>query len=166
MLDLGGLDFGFNGGTAPEPIQIGAMQIYFCPEDNCDARIIEKINLAQESIHVAVYSFTLDSISDALIAAHARGVEVKVVMDTEQAGQQWAEDEKLKQAGIDVRLDGNSKYMHNKFAIFDGKVVSTGSYNWTKNASQYNDENLIFFASEEAAQKYEAEFLEIFSAGN
>jgi phosphatidylserine/phosphatidylglycerophosphate/cardiolipin synthase-like enzyme len=33
--------------------------------------------------------------------------------------------------------------MHNKYAIYDGKVLSTGSFNWTGSAERRNDENLV-----------------------
>lgn len=161
--NLGILDF---EEVEEKPIQQGEMEIYFCPEDNCDVKLLSQIAAAEETIHAAVYSFTLDSIGDALIAAKGRGVEVMVVVDEQQAAQQYSEYQKLKDAGIDIRLDGNSGYMHNKFAVFDSRIVATGSYNWTQNASERNDENLVIMFSEDAAQEYTGEFWEIFNAGN
>ncbi len=64
-----------------------------------------------------------------------------------------------------MRLDANPDYMHNKFAVMDGNVVATGSYNWTLHASEGNDENLIIIRSGELAAEYEAEFWEIFNKG-
>lgn len=37
------------------------------------------------------------------------------------------------------------KIEHNKFAIFDGVHMVSGSYNWTTNASKNNSENCVFF---------------------
>ena len=39
--------------------------------------------------------------------------------------------------------------MHNKFAIFDGKHVESGSYNWTDSATKSNAENCMFFEQED-----------------
>ncbi len=107
-----------------------------------------------------MYSFTLDSIADALIRARNRGIGVKVVMEKSQVGK-GSEYERLRNAGIEVRLDKNTDLMHNKFMIVDGKIVATGSFNWSKHAHEKNDENLLIIYSEELAQKYREEFLEI-----
>jgi cardiolipin hydrolase len=33
--------------------------------------------------------------------------------------------------------------MHHKFALFDGSLLLTGSYNWTRSAASSNEENFI-----------------------
>lgn len=38
--------------------------------------------------------------------------------------------------------------MHNKIAIIDGKILFTGSFNWTKSAEEINQENLLEFIDE------------------
>ena len=38
---------------------------------------------------------------------------------------------------------GNEAHMHHKFAIFDGDLLLNGSFNWTRSASELNEENLI-----------------------
>ena len=132
--------------------------VYFCPNDRCDEAVINQINGAETSIYVAMYSFTLDSIGDSLIAAKKRGVEIHVVLDNQQAASDYSEYQRLLDAGIDVKLDAGSYYMHNKFAVIDGKTVITGSYNWTDRATNGNDENLIVINSVSLAQQYRADF--------
>ncbi len=139
-----------------------AYEVYFCPEDACSSQIIRQIDGAQSYVYVAMYSFTLDSIADALIRAKNRGVDVKVVMEKSQVGKGF-EYERLKSAGINVKLDKNPDYMHNKFAIIDGKMITTGSFNWSKHADTKNDENLLIVYSQELARKYEEEFSELWS---
>lgn len=122
---------GFYSGGVVHPFHeanpaASAYEVYFCPEDACSSQIIKQIDIAQSYIYVAMYSFTLDSIAEALIRAKNRGVDVKVVMEKSQVGK-GSEYERLKNAGIDVRLDKNPDFMHNKFAIIDGEVVATGS---------------------------------------
>ncbi|MEM0372490.1 MAG: phospholipase D family protein [archaeon] len=149
--------------TAPNNCGNANYAVYFCPQDDCDGALISEINSAKTSIHAAVYSLTLDGISDALIAAHNRGVDVKIVMDKEQASSQYSDFRKLKDAGVDVRVDGNSNYMHNKFAVIDGKTVTTGSYNWTDHATNGNDENELIISSETLAAQYEKDFQRIYA---
>ncbi len=33
--------------------------------------------------------------------------------------------------------------MHHKFALFDERLLATGSYNWTRSAADKNQENLL-----------------------
>ena len=144
-------------------IQETVEAVYFCPEDDCADNLIMRIGSAKETLHIAIYSFTLDEIGDAVINAYERGVEVKVVFEEGQISQ-YSEYEKLKSSGIPVKKDSNPSYMHNKFAVIDNEIVVTGSFNWSKNADERNDENLIIIKNKELAQKYEAEFQEIYEA--
>ncbi len=147
----------------PEPSKMTAVP-YFCPEDNCSGHLIMLIDNANTSVHAAVYSFTLDSVSDALIRAKQRGVDVKVVVEKDQLSE-YSEYEKLKKAGVPVRIDSNPASMHNKFAVIDGEIVVTGSFNWSNNADKRNNENMIVINSEGIAFDYEKEFQEIFESG-
>jgi len=136
--------------------------IFFSPKGGCENQILHWISRANLSIHILIYSFTLDSIGDALVEAHNRGVTVKVVFEAGQISQ-YSEYEKLKTAGISVRTDTNPKLMHNKVMIVDGIIVLTGSFNWSNNAENYNDENLIVIKSTYVAKVYEAEFQKIWA---
>ena len=143
------------------PVQTDSIEVYFCPEANCNLRVIEEINSATDSIDVAIYSFTLDEIGDALLSAHNRGVKVRVVFEKQQVSQ-YSEYWELLESGVEVLNDSNSVYMHNKFAVIDGKIVLTGSYNWSQQATDRNDENLLIIRNSEIADKYKEEFQEIF----
>jgi len=48
--------------------------------------LIDLIDRADESIHVMIYSFTLDALADALIRAAEKGVDFKVLIEAENAG--------------------------------------------------------------------------------
>ncbi|MDD5162674.1 MAG: phospholipase D family protein [Candidatus ainarchaeum sp.] len=151
--------------TLPAPVCPAAQancageEIFFCPADNCSAKLISQIDSAEKTVHVAIYSFTLDAISDALISAKNRGLEVKVLMEKQQAGSSYSDDEKLVQAGIEVKFMNNpSGIMHNKFTVIDSAFVATGSFNYTANADEHNNENLVFLNNTETAKKFETEF--------
>ena len=136
--------------------------IYFSPGGGCEAQIIRWINRANISIHVLIYSFTLDSISNALINAYNRGVDVKIVFERDQVTK-YSEYQKLKAAGVPVHNDTNPGLMHNKVMIIDGKIVLTGSFNWSVSAERRNNENLIVIRSIYVARVYEEEFDKIWS---
>lgn len=144
--------------TPVASIQVGEMQPYFCPGDGCANEMVELFHGADSSIDCAVYSFTHDQMSQALVDAKSRGVSVRVFMDDTQAGNQYSEDELLLDAGIEVRLDERSAYMHNKYCIIDDEIITTGSFNFSKNADTRNDENFLILHSSELARIYENDF--------
>ncbi|MCX8158067.1 MAG: phospholipase D-like domain-containing protein [Candidatus Diapherotrites archaeon] len=136
------------------------INLYLCPQDNCHEKLISFYNSANKSIHVMIYSFTKKDIADALIAAKKRGVDVKVIFDSTQASLEDAKDEYLKENGIDIKivdLSGRNIF-HNKISIIDGIAFSSGSYNYTNNASYGNAENLIFVYDKNLAALLEKEF--------
>jgi phosphatidylserine/phosphatidylglycerophosphate/cardiolipin synthase-like enzyme len=136
-----------------------AYDVYFSPKGGCADAVIYWIGRANQSVHVLMYIFSLDSIADALISAHKRGVEVMVVLDKSQSYSQFAS---LKAAGIEVRNDTNWEgILHDKIAIIDNTIVLTGSFNWTGTAENSNNENLIVVYSVHIALRYESEFQKI-----
>ena len=129
-------------------------------------RLIEKINAAQTSIHIASFEFDLTPVADALIAAKQRGVDVRWVTDDEHGLEADGEPghgqfAMLEQAGIEVRSDTRSALMHNKFWIFDNQIVWTGSTNITENGIFKQDNNTIVIQSPPLAAIYEREFQEM-----
>jgi phosphatidylserine/phosphatidylglycerophosphate/cardiolipin synthase-like enzyme len=140
----------------------GVLGVRFSPDGGCEDQVLYWIGRANVSIHVLIYSFTLDSIGDALIQAQNRGVEVQVVFEKGQISQ-YSEYQRLKAVGILVRNDTNSHYMHDKIIIIDGVIVLTGSYNYSANAESYNNENLIVVGSTSIAEIYEEEFAKIWN---
>jgi phosphatidylserine/phosphatidylglycerophosphate/cardiolipin synthase-like enzyme len=114
--------------------------VYFSPDRDALQNILGFIERTEQQLDVAVYSITHDTIAQALIDAHNRGVHIRVLIDKAQAGNRYADDEKLEEAGIELRRDRQSGLMHLKMAISDGKAVGLGSFNWTAGAVERNRE--------------------------
>ncbi len=153
-------------------------QVYFTDPAHANApdnlagtpaeKLIERINSAQSTIHIAAFEFNLTPVAEALIAAHQRGVEVLWVTDDEsglEADQEEGHGQfaMLEKEGIEVRDDGRGALMHNKFWIFDRKTVWTGSTNITVNGMSRNNNNVIVIESPELAAIYEREFAEMWA---
>jgi phosphatidylserine/phosphatidylglycerophosphate/cardiolipin synthase-like enzyme len=137
-------------------------------QGSIEGRLIEKINAAQSSIHIASFEFDLTPVAEALIAARQRGVDVRWVTDDESGLEADEEPDRgqfamLQEAGIEVRSDTRSALMHNKFWIFDGQIVWTGSTNITENGIFDQDNNTIVIQSPELAAIYETEFQEMWN---
>jgi len=140
----------------------GVMGVYFSPKGGCESQVIYWISRANVSIHILIYSFTLDSIGDALINASSRGADVKIVFEKSQISI-YSEYNRLKTAGIPVRNDTNPDLMHDKVMIVDGTIVLTGSFNWSASAENDNNENLIIINSTFIASIYATEFQKIWN---
>ncbi len=139
------------------------LEIYFSPEDGTAARLVELIHEAQTEIHFLMYSFTLDEIAKALIERAEAGVQISGIMDASQMRSNFGtEFERLQAAGINVRLDGNPDKMHHKVMLIDREIVVTGSYNFSANAENTNDENTLVIHSGPLARRYLAEFQRVF----
>lgn len=131
-------------------------------EGGIEDKIIEKIDESTQSIDVAIFELDIDSVTSALIGAHERGVVVRVVYDNEYT-EGDPQIDKLIKSGIKATADNRSGLMHNKFFVFDDKCIWTGSFNITMNAAYRNNENAIYFCSQEAALNYGTEFDEMFA---
>ena len=98
---------------------------------------------AKRTVDVCVFTITDDRISNAILDAHRRGVAVRIISDDLKATEEGSDIARFRAAGIPLRLDRSPFHMHHKFALFDGALLLTGSYNWTRGAARDNQENFI-----------------------
>lgn len=133
------------------------------PMDNA---LVTLLDSAQTSLDVSIYGFDRVELRDALIRAHQRGVQVRVMGDDEAYfdSNYQPHYQALESAGIPVLYDmrGANSIEHNKFAVIDGSMVWTGSMNWTNNDTTYNANNSLVIRSPHIAQAYTTEFEEMF----
>jgi phosphatidylserine/phosphatidylglycerophosphate/cardiolipin synthase-like enzyme len=135
-------------------------------QNSIEGKLIEKIDAATNSIHIASFEFDLTPVAEALIAARQRGVDVRWVTDDENGIEADDDPDRhqfkmLQDAGIEVHADTRSALMHNKFWIFDQQTVWTGSTNITASAIFLQNNNAIVVDSPELAAIYEREFFEM-----
>lgn len=132
-------------------------------------RFVELLNSAQSSIDLAIYQFDLPTATQALVEAKKRGVQVRMVTDTDSLTASDADMSKayssLKAAGIPIVADGRSAIMHDKFAIVDGRWLWTGSWNFTMGDTYRLNNNAILIDSPQLAANYENEFKQMFTLG-
>ena len=141
-------------------LKVGDVRIenYFAPEDKVAERVSARLRLARQSIHFMAFSFTSDPIGKAVQDAAKAGVQVSGVFETTGSETQFSEYGKFKKLKMDVLQDGNPYLMHHKVFIIDGATVIFGSFNFSNNADQDNDENLLIVDDPQLAQAFEAEF--------
>jgi mitochondrial cardiolipin hydrolase len=126
------------------PVTLETAGAFFSPGSTCIQEVLRQFNTARQTCDVCVFTITDDRITDAILRSHARGVKVRVVTDDEKSHDLGSDIDRLKAAGIPCKMDvGNVAHMHHKFALFDGKRLMTGSFNWTRSASEQNEESLL-----------------------
>lgn len=140
-----------------------------------DDTLINYINRAEESIDFTIYNFNnagISSISDALNAAHDRGVTVRVVYDSNID----AVGVESLNAAIGRIASPKSEYpvygiMHNKFIVFDADaadpdqpVVWTGATNFTDGQINTDPNNVIIVQDKSLAKAFQLEFNEMFGS--
>lgn len=135
-------------------------------QNSVEGKLIEKINAATNSIHIAAFEFDLTPVAEALTAARQRGVDVRWITDNENGLEADEEPDRgqfamLQDAAIEVKADTRSALMHNKFIVFDQQTVWTGSTNITQSAVFTQNNNVIVVHAPEIAAMYEREFFEM-----
>ncbi len=128
--------------------------------------IAAAIDGVQNTLDIAAFELNSEAITEAITAAHDRGVTVRIVTDDEHG----IEDDDstlldLEDEGIAIVDDDRSALMHNKFMIMDGATVWMGSMNYTVNGVYRNNNNALMLRSRRAVETYQAEFDEMFERG-
>ena len=127
---------------------------FFSPGEQCRKVIIDQCLRAVKSIDVCVFTISDNFIRDALLAAHKRGVSIRLLTDNDKTEDLGSDVDFLAGAGIPVRTDISRHHMHHKYAIFDEATLINGSFNWTLSASQYNEENITLINSDALIQAF------------
>lgn len=146
-------------------VEIGETLVenYFSPEDDVQRRIVELLEGAENNIRFLAFVFTDNEMTQVLSQQHEAGVTVQGIVESRNINDPGSDVDILQMAGIDVRLDGNPYNMHHKVMIIDDAIVVTGSYNFSRSAAEYNDENVLILHSPEIAAHYLDEFERLYS---
>lgn len=125
-----------------------------------ETALIEAIRSAESQIDLAVYSMRSYSLRDALLEAHNRGVDVRIVIETDN---RWTPAvTTLEGAGIPLRTDERDYLMHHKFMVIDRKLVWIGSANFTFSGTHRENNSSLVVVSRELSADFETESEEMF----
>jgi len=129
--------------------------------------LIKLINNSKKEISFAIYGLRgQDDILQALINAKKRGVVVKGVVDSDSHNKNYYSDTYLLYRYFDTRSDHISYIMHDKFFVFDKKIVWTGSSNISDTGTGgYNANDVVVIESRVVASVYLQEFGQMFLKG-
>jgi phosphatidylserine/phosphatidylglycerophosphate/cardiolipin synthase-like enzyme len=148
----------------PKEAPEAALSVWFTrpgesPPERVDTALCHWLDQARSSLDMAAFELDLPCVVTSLSQAKARGVKVRLVIDSENESPELAA---IRAAGVPIVGDQRSALMHNKFIVRDQQAVWTGSLNFTVSGVERNHNNALAFLSPGMARLYQAEFEEMF----
>lgn len=138
--------------------------VYFSPQAKIiDNALIPQILNAKKSIYIPIFFLTEDNFVNALMSAHKRGVAIKIILDATAGRNPSTKHEKLRKAGIKVKVENWAGKMHQKAMIVDDTVI-IGSMNFSNSGNLKNDENCLIIKNIALANQYQKHFLELYNS--
>lgn len=148
--------------TKQNNVNIGnsTISVYFSPQDSIIYNsIIPLINSAEHYIYIPVFVLTHKDFQHSLIEAYKKGVEIRIIVDATSASTKYSAVSKLRNLGLDIKVENRPGKMHMKSIIIDDKYVVLGSMNFTKSGEFYNDENVVIVENSQMAKVFKDKFL-------
>ena len=131
---------------------------HFSPGDECRHKIINLFHQAKQSIDICVFTISDNLLTEAILKAHKRGITIRIITDNDKTGDLGSDIDELISKGLAVRMDHSHNHMHHKFAIFDNSILLNGSFNWTRSASKYNQENIVLSGEVKIVDDFQQQF--------
>lgn len=121
------------------------LEMWLFPDDKGGVkRVSQLIRSAKKSIKVAMFTWTRFDLTDEIIAAHKRGIQVEIILDRNASqGVSKTIAKKFTESGVPIRVNLGDALLHHKFMVVDDYTLLNGSANWTKAAFRYNDDCLF-----------------------
>ncbi|TLD83536.1 DUF1669 domain-containing protein [Helicobacter sp. MIT 11-5569] len=154
---------------------LNASNLYFMPKEQKRAleALLHTIKNTQNTLDIAIYSFTNREISKAIRDIAKKGVKVRIIYDkksNQNANKSTigylAKLKNIETCLLEGERSKNGKYnglMHIKMAISDSKYLMLGSANWSKSAFETNYETFLILNDTKLAQQSNKAFEEMFS---
>lgn len=170
------------------PVGEGTITLNFSPasrkqdiEKTSNGIIADFLEQTLSSVHIAVFVYSDQTISNTLGEVHDKGVEdIKVLIDPDFYTKPYSKafdaiglcpapgkrkskiqvhpwNNPITTVGFPIAPSGD-RGVHSKMAILDGRVTIAGSHNWSNSGNYLNDETLIAIDNPTVAAHYEREF--------
>lgn len=127
---------------------------YFSPGDSCKNKLLDLMTTARLSLDICVFTISDNQLAEAIVKAHKRGVDVRVITDNDKSEDMGSDVQWLIDQGVSLCMDNSPYHMHHKFMIVDQQILANGSFNWTRSATQKNEENILVIADDGLIRQY------------
>lgn len=151
---------GPNPHEIPYPeVKVGnsTVRVYFSPKGGTREAVAEELRKAKVSIKFMAFSLTDLEIDTILFDKFKQGLKVEGIFDGCMLSK-YSLYQKFLENKIPAWIDGNQALLHNKVFIIDNQTIITGSYNFSKNAENNNNENTLIIHSPQLALNYNQEY--------
>ena len=145
--------------TASESVE--ACEAYFSPGKFCRNAILDALKGAKQQVDICVFTISDDRITEAIIQTHQRGVAVRVITDNDKSEDRGSDIDHLLRQQLDLKMDKTRHHMHHKFMVVDQARLLNGSFNWTRSATEYNQENILLTHQPHAVKQFQRYFDEL-----
>lgn len=152
-----------NSALLTKPSSAEKSDAFFSPGEACREIIIQQINNSINRVKICVFTISDDHITNAIMSAHKKGREIKIITDNDKSFDIGSDIERLAQEGIDIKMDNTPNHMHHKFMVVDDVSLLTGSYNWTQSAARYNHENIVVTKEGGVVKSFLKEFSQLWN---
>jgi phosphatidylserine/phosphatidylglycerophosphate/cardiolipin synthase-like enzyme len=138
------------------------MEVKFSRSASVAEVVLRLLRATSRTIDAALYRLNNPALEAALEEAVKRGVQVRLLVDGNKYKESRDTQELLAAGIVPFRLGygrkGRGSKMHDKFVILDQRSVLTGSYNWTLESENENQENLVIIEEAQPVEAYAKEF--------
>ncbi len=140
------------------------ISVYFSPQDRITENyILPIIRSAKKYIYIPAFLITDKKLSEELVFAKQKGVDVKIILDSVNSHSKYSQIEYLRENGIPVKAENYAGKIHSKLIIIDDNTTILGSMNFSKSGQNYNDENVLIIQSEEITKNLRKMFNHLWS---
>jgi phosphatidylserine/phosphatidylglycerophosphate/cardiolipin synthase-like enzyme len=133
----------------PECVTTSKVELRYSPGGGCTDAIVKEIDSARNKILMLAYSFTSEPITEALIRAQSRGIEVQAIIDSDRLFERSNCTQVIAEGGVTVYGYPAHAIQHQKVFIIDSDVLILGSFNFTAAAEKSNSEDLCILRNNE-----------------
>jgi phosphatidylserine/phosphatidylglycerophosphate/cardiolipin synthase-like enzyme len=131
-----------------------AQELHFSPEEQLDAIDAGLIAKATKTIDFASFSLTDPAVLTALVNAGRRGVAIRIVLDPRERHDFVG----LAELSDSVRIKRAGPFMHLKSYVIDGRLLRSGSANFSAGGERRQDNDLIVIRDAVGTAAFEAHF--------
>lgn len=149
-----------DSGQHPEP--------HYAPGENLEAIDAHEISTAQLSIDMAAYVLSDTTVIESLTRAAERDVVIRLYLDKSQFTQQGIRpgaplEALLAHPNVSARIKDEGALMHLKAYAVDGKLLRTGSGNFSHSGLAHQDNDLILTSDPATVDAFESNFERIWA---
>jgi mitochondrial cardiolipin hydrolase len=131
---------------------------FFSQHDDIRDFVMKSLKSATKDLKICMFTISDDPIAETVAGCHKQGINVRIITDDGKVFDKGSDIYSLSRMGIKIKMDTYRSLMHHKFVIIDNQKLLTGSYNWTRTGSDFNNENVLITDNNRIVKAYKKEF--------